>query len=276
MNFKLYNRDCRDMSCIEDSSVDLVVTSPPYYSAKDYGSGKDKGEIGAGVTYKEYLDDIDKVFRECYRVLKDGRFMCINISNILVETPTRTITVPVPYDYFGLLRNIEGLYYDEAPLWTKPEGMLNQTRAGGFLQYPYPRRIHLNRLYEFIFIFRKGLLDLSHTQSDNDMLKENMIPKKKEYLTDVWYFPCASASKEKHPAPYPLELPTRCIVLWSCKGETVLDPFSGTGTTGQACKLEGRNYIGFEISKEFIELSKKKIGWGTGSLLDEENKYEVF
>jgi len=260
------------MSDLEDSSVDLVVTSPPYYSAKDYGSGKEKGEIGAGVSYSEYLNDMELVFRECYRVLKTSRFMCINISNILVDT----VTVPVPYDYFNILRKIEDLHYDECVMWTKPEGMLNQSRAGGFLQYPYPRRIHFNRLYEFIFVFRKGKLDLSYTQSDDKILKDNIMEKDKDYLTDVWYFPCASASKEGHPAPFPLELPRRCIKLYSYKGEVVLDPFSGSGTTGLACKEEGRSYIGYEISPDFIELSKNKIGWNIGSLFEGELEYEVF
>jgi DNA modification methylase len=271
MFFHLYNRDCRDMSMIEDNSVDLVVTSPPYYSAKDYGSGKEKGEIGAGVSYKEYLEDMDKVFRNCYRVLKSGRFMVINISNILVDT----VTIPVPYDYMNILRNIEDLYYSECPIWTKPEGMLNQKRAGGFIHNPYPRRIHMNRLYEHIFIFRKGKQDISFTQSDDKMLKDNRLEKNKEYLTDVWYFPCASASDEKHPAPYPIELPRRCIVLYSFKGEVVLDPFNGSGTTGLACKEEGRSYIGFDISAEYIELAKKKIGWGIGNLFEDEVEYKV-
>jgi site-specific DNA-methyltransferase (adenine-specific) len=264
--------DCRNMDMIEDNSVDLVVTSPPYYSAKDYGSGKEGGEIGAGVSYKTYLEDMDKVFRECYRVLKDSRFMCINISNILIDT----VTIPVPYDYCQLLRNIEGLTYDECAMWTKPEGMLSQNRAGGLIQHPYPRRIHMNRLYEHIFIFRKGNLDLTFTQSDTQMMLDNKMGNVKDCLTDVWYFPCASASREGHPAPFPPELPRRCIKLYTFKGETVLDPFSGSGTTGLACKEEGRNYVGFEISKDFVELSKKKIGWGVGSVFEDEiHEYKV-
>jgi DNA modification methylase len=270
--FHLYNADCRSLQEIEDNYVDLVVTSPPYYSAKDYGSGKDRGEIGAGVSYKEYLNDMEKVFRECYRVLKTSRFMCINISNILVDT----VTIPVPYDYFNILRNIEDLYYDECVMWTKPEGMLSQNRAGGFLQYPYPRRIHYNRLYEFIFIFRKGIQDLTFTQSDVQMLKDNELEKHKEYLTDVWYFPTASAAREGHPAPYPIELPRRCIRLYSFKGEVILDPFNGSGTTGLACKEEGRNYIGYDISAEYIELAKKRIGFGIAGLFDGEvNDYKI-
>jgi len=272
MNFiHLYNKDCRDMSMIEDNSVDLVVTSPPYWCAKDYGSGKDKGEIGADVSYKEYLDDIKKVFEECYRVLRNSRFMCINISNILVDTHT----IPVPYDYFQILRSIEGLTYDECAMWTKPEGMLSQSRAGGWLQRPLPRRIHMNRLYEFIFIFRKGTNDLSFTQSDGKILEENIIEKNKEYLTDVWYFPCASAAREGHPAPYPPELPKRCIRLYSYRNEVVLDPFNGSGTTGMVAKQEGRSYIGFDISAEYIKLAQKKIGWNEGSVFDDPYEYKL-
>lgn len=269
--YHLYNADCRELKELEDNSVDLVVTSPPYFSAKDYGTGKGKGEIGLGSNYIDYLEDMRKVFEECYRVLKTSRYMCINISNILIDG----LTIPIPYDYFDILRHIPDLYYDECVMWTKPEGMLNQTRAGGFLQRPYPRRIHMNRLYEFVFIFRKGKQDLEVTSDDMDKYKDNVLEKNKEYLTDVWYFPCASASREGHPAPFPLDLPKRCIELYSFKGEVVLDPFSGSGTTGLASKLTGRSYIGYEISLEFIELSKKKIGWSEGSLWEDTPDYKV-
>lgn len=268
--YTLYNADCRIMGELESNSIDLVVTSPPYFSAKDYGSGKEKGEIGIGSSYQEYLYDMRKVFEECYRVIKDSRYMCINISNILIDG----VTIPIPYDYFNILRSIENLYYDECILWTKPEGMLSQNRAGGFLQYPYPRRIHFNRLYEFIFVFRKGKSDLTVTPDDVEKYKNSILSKHKEYLNDVWYFPCASASREGHPAPFPEELPMRCIELYSFVGETVLDPFNGSGTTGLAAKHLGRNYVGYEISKDFIELAKSKIGFGESSLF-EKHEYKV-
>ena len=251
---------------VNDNSIDLIVTSPPYWNVKDYGIDD---QIGFDQSLDDYLDSMNKVLKECYRVLKEGRRMIINIRDIPVTSSVKGEANRGNFYAIPLGAHIacevlkSARFFNVGTIYWYKIGTCNAqcTNNAGILgSYPYPPNAHIAFRIEYIFIFRKK--DDVSSRPDKKMLVEkekSRLTKEewKEYTNQLWNFP--GSHVEGHPATFPLELPRRCIKLWSFAGETILEPFLGTGTTLQACQHLNRNGIGFEICTKYEKIINARL-----------------
>jgi DNA modification methylase len=260
------------MSEIPDKSVHLMVTSPPYYNAPfDYP--------GLFKSYEEYLDLIRSVARELRRVLADGRVACFVTQDVRIDG----ILYPICSDIIRIMVE-EGFRYRDKIIWRKPEGYIRISRRSGVLiQHPYPMYFHPDNIYEEIIIFQKGEFDYSYLKDmDRKVLEESKIDidvfnREKWYLS-VWDITNVLPLKgrlEEGIAAFPEEIPRRLIKLFTLKGETVLDPFLGSGTTMKVAKELGRNSYGYEIDLELKDVVLEKIGYGQATLTGDTIEYKV-
>ncbi|ACI20822.1 MULTISPECIES: DNA-methyltransferase [Thermodesulfovibrio] len=266
---KLIIGDATSMKEIEDESVHLMITSPPYFNAPfDYK--------GLFKSYEAYFEMIQKVAEETYRVLKKGRVAVINIDDMLIDGEKFTIVADVTKIFQSA-----GFKYRDRIIWKKPDGYLRISRRSGvLLQNPYPMYFYPDNLLESILIFQKGKFNYSSVPKD---LKEESKIDKKEFLENKWYSTLwemvnvlPNSSLEKDIAAFPEELPYRIIKLFSYIGETVLDPFAGSGTTMKVARKLGRNSIGIEINKSLLSVIKKKLGFeGQLSLGEHGDRLEI-
>lgn len=247
----LYNMDCLDgMSLMLENSVDLVLTSPPYFNARDYSFWD---------TYDEYLEDMVKVFKEATRVLKEGRMLIINVSPVIESRKSRnheSKRYPIPFDLVYLLTRETDLVFIDDIIWKKPSGA-SYNRNGGFFRHRKPIAYKPNIVTEYILVFRKKsdkLID--YILKNSKTLSESLVTWDYE-KTNVWEIP--PAKSKNHPAIFPKELSDKCIQYYSFKDDTVLDMFIGSGTTAISCLHNGRKYIGFEKDKNYYDYSLKRI-----------------
>ena len=255
----IYNKSCRKMSELEDGSIGLVVTSPPYFSAKDYAENLEYS-FDPG-SYKEYLIFLKDVFSECKRVLKRGRYCIINTSNIIVMTSkyrVDNIRLPVAFDTHSIMQELGYEFIDDI-IWKKPESACINRQAN-FFQTRKPLSYRPNQIIEYIFVYRKN--EKGERTADFFIDEDNEIIEKSKVIGDyetsnVWEMPPQTGSK--HPAPFPYLLPMNAIKYYSLKGDIVLDPFFGSGTTGYAAQNLKRKYVGYEISKEYISLANARL-----------------
>jgi site-specific DNA-methyltransferase (adenine-specific) len=266
---KLIIGNCVEMKEIVDDSVHLVVTSPPYFNAPfDYK--------GLFKNYDQYLGVLKKVSKELYRVLKEGRIVVINIDDMLVDGEK----FPIVADATKIFLET-GFRYRDRIIWKKPDGYLRiSKRSGVLLQNPYPMYFYPDNLLESILIFQKGKFDYhSISKEVREASKINV----KEFSENKWYMTLwemtnvlPGSELEKEIAAFPEELPYRIIKLFSYVGETVLDPFCGSGTTMKVARKLGRNSIGIEIKKSLIDVIKKKVGFDVETLFKEnDDQFEV-
>lgn len=263
---KIIIGDSRKMLEIEDSSVDLIITSPPYWHIKDYGVS---GQIGYGQSLHEYLKDLYRVWEECFRVLKSGRRLCINIGDQFARSIIygRYKVIPLHAEIIAQCESL-GFDYMGSIVWQKKTTMKTTGGANLMGSYPYPPNGMIEIDYEFILIFKKpGNISKIPVEikSSSVLTKEEW----KEYFQGHWYF--GGAKQVEHEAMFPEELPKRLIKMYSFVGDTVLDPFCGSGTTLCAALSLKRNAIGYEINEKFLNLMGKKIGLNM-SLLSMENE----
>jgi len=227
---------------VASGSVDLVVTSPPYWDIKDY---KAEGQVGLGQTYEEYLAELGKPLRECFRVLKEGHFFAIVIGTRISDGELTHI----PADLIRLMPDL-GFTLKKEIIWVKPKGTQGLWQRGTtqFLKdKPFVRCANINLQHEYILIFqREGTYEPDVTH----VLEEGFI---KEVAWSVWQLPVSRT--KGHPAPFPETIPWRLIQLYTRPGEVVLDPFMGSGTTAVAAVNLARRCIGYEISEEFCRLT---------------------
>src|SRR3989344_5226181 len=261
-NHKIIIGDSRDMSDMLDNSAHLVVTSPPYWQLKDYGTAD---QIGFNDSYEEYINNLNLVWKECFRVLNDGCRLCINIGDQFARSVYygRYKIIPIRTEIIKFCETI-GFDYMGAIIWQKATTMNTTGGATIMGSFPYPRNGIIKLDYEFILIFKK----LGEAPIVSREIKEKSKMSKEEwnqYFTGHWNF--NGVKQDGHLAMYPEELPKRLIKMFSFVGDMVLDPFLGSGTTVLAAKNLSRNSIGFEINKKFLPLIKEKIG---------ENKKDVF
>jgi site-specific DNA-methyltransferase (adenine-specific) len=251
------------MEEIQDESVHLMVTSPPYFNAPyDYK--------GLFKNYDQYLGVLNRVAKETYRVLKKGRIAVLNIDDMLVNGEK----FPIVADATKIFQSA-GFRYRDRIIWKKPDGYLRiSKRSGVLLQNPYPMYFYPDNLLESILIFQKGTFDYRLIPKD---IKEASKIDTKEFSENKWYMTLWEMTNvlpgsplEKEIAAFPEELPYRIIKLFSYVGETVLDPFVGSGTTMKVARQLGRNSIGIEIKKSLIPIIKKKIGFDGQLSLDEQ------
>ncbi len=255
MNFhKLIIGDCENMSEIADESVHLIVTSPPYFNAPfDYS--------GVYSDYAHYLSVMTKVAAEMYRVLQNGRILVLNIDDMLVDGTK----YPITSDLTNVMITT-GFRYRDRITWKKPDGYLRISRRSGvLLQNPYPMYFYPDNLLESIIIFQKGRFDYSKVPLE---IKEASIIDKNTFKKEKWYSSLweitnvlPNAKLEKGVAAFPEEIPRRFIKLFSYCGESILDPFLGSGTTMKVAKELGRSSIGIEINPDLEKTIRVKCGF---------------
>jgi DNA modification methylase len=252
---KIFIADSRSMREVPDESVHLVITSPPYWQLKDYDSVR---QIGFHDTYEEYINNLNLVWKECHRVLHDGCRMCINIGDQFARSVYygRYKVIPIRTEIIKFCESI-GFDYMGAVIWQKVTTCNTTGGATIMGSYPYPRNGIIKIDYEFILLFKKP----GDPPLVNKAAKEQSklsVEEWNEYFAGHWNFP--GEKQDKHLAMFPEELPRRLIRMFSFVGETVLDPFLGSGTTSLAAKRLQRHSIGYEINGSFLPVIRKKIG----------------
>ncbi|MCD7783625.1 MAG: site-specific DNA-methyltransferase [Firmicutes bacterium] len=252
---KIIFGDSRSLNQIKDKSVQLIITSPPYWQLKDYGM---EDQIGFNDSYEEYINNLNLVWKECNRVLSDGCRLCINIGDQFARSVYygRYKVIPIRTEIIRFCESI-GMDYMGAIIWQKTTTM--NTSGGGAIMgsFPYPRNGILKMDYEFILLFKK----LGNAPKPTSQQKEESAMSKEEwgqYFSSHWRF--NGVKQNGHIAMFPEELPKRLIKMFSFAGETVFDPFAGSGTTALAAKNLSRNSISYEINKEFEPIIREKLG----------------
>ena len=243
------------MNLIPDRSVHLVITSPPYWQLKDYGT---ENQIGYHEDYETYINNLNLVWKECYRVLDNGCRLCVNIGDQFARAVYygRYKVIPIRTEIIKFCESI-GFDYMGAIIWQKQT--TTNTTGGASLMGSFPT--HRNGIisidYEFILIFKK--LGTPTTKVNKEIKEQSKLTTEewREYFAGHWNF--GGAKQDGHIAMFPEELPRRLIKMFAFKGETVLDPFMGSGTTSLAARNLERNSIGYEINPEFIEIAKSKL-----------------
>jgi site-specific DNA-methyltransferase (adenine-specific) len=258
---KIIIGDSRWMKEVGDESVHLIITSPPYWQLKDYGNGK---QIGFNDTYEEYINNLNLVWNECRRVLHKGCRLCINIGDQFARSVYygRYKVIPIRTEIIKFCESV-GFDYMGAIIWQKVTTCHTTGGATVMGSFPYPRSGILKLDYEFILIFKK----YGESPKVSQEIKEKSKLSQEEwnqYFTGHWNFP--GEKQDKHLAMFPGELPRRLIKMFSFVGDTVLDPFLGSGTASLASKNLNRNSIGYEISEDFLPVIKEKLGLKQGTL----------
>jgi len=231
-----------NMSMIPDNSLHLMITSPPYNVSKEYDED---------LSLKEYLEMLRKVFAETYRVLVNGGRACINVANL-----GRKPYIPLS-DYISQMMIDIGFNMRGEIIWNKAASASPSTAWGSWMSASNPI---LRDIHEYILVFSKGDYKRDRKKTEKKR-KQNTISKEEfmEWTKSIWTFNAESARRVGHPAPFPIDLPYRLIQLYSFTTDIILDPFMGSGTTAIAALKSNRNYIGFEIKEEYIELIKKRV-----------------
>lgn len=254
---KLIIGNCMSMEEVSDKSVHLMITSPPYFNAPfDYK--------GLFKNYDQYLGVLKNFSKETYRVLQDGRIAVLNIDDMLINGNKH----PIAADATKIFQEA-GFRYRDRIIWKKPDGYLRISRRSGvMLQNPYPMYFYPDNLLESIIIFQKGKFDYHSISKE---IRESSRVDIKEFQSKKWYMTLWEMNNvmpgsplEKGIAAFPEELPYRAIKIFSYKGETVLDPFTGSGTTMKKARELERNSVGFEIKRSLAPVVKKKLGFGSG------------
>ena len=254
---RLWVGDARDMDShgdIADSSVALVVTSPPYYAGKEYEEAIGEGHIPA--SYIDYLDMLHDVFAECVRKLEPGGRIAVNVAN-LGRRPYRSLSA----DVIDILQNRLQLLLRGEIIWQKARGASGSCAWGSFQR---PGSPVLRDLTERVVIASKGRFDRARRAPARAAVNLPAVGSATadefmEATTDVWEIRPESARRVGHPAPFPVELPQRLIDLYTYRGDLVLDPFAGAGTTPVAAVRTGRHYVGFDTDADYIALARQRV-----------------
>ena len=254
---KIIIGDSREMVEIEDGSVQLIITSPPYWYIKNY---KADNQIGYGQTLHEYLKDLYRVWKESYRVLEAGRRLVINIGDQFARSVIygRYKIIPLHAEIIAQCEDI-GFDYMGSIIWQKKTTMNTTGGANVMGSYPHPPNGMVEIDYEHILIFKKPG---KSKKIPKEIKEKSKLSKEewKEYFSGHWHF--GGAKQVEHQAMFPEELPKRIIKMFSFVGETVLDPFLGSGTTAKVALNLNRNTIGYEINENFLEIINKKVKEG--------------
>ena len=250
----IVNGDSRQMSELATQSVHLTVTSPPYWQLKDYGTDN---QIGFNESYESYINQLNLVWQECHRVLCDGCRLCVNIGDQFARSVYygRYKVIPIHSEIIRFCETI-GFDFMGQIIWQKATTM-NTTGGGSVMgSYPYPRNGIVKLDSEYILLFKKQGTAPKPTPEQ----KAASVMTGEEwnaYFSGHWNFP--GVRQDKHLAMFPEELPKRLIKMFSFVGETVLDPFLGSGTTSAAAKALGRNSTGYEINPEFMPIIRERL-----------------
>ena len=226
-----------NMKEIPDNSLHLMVTSPPYNVSKEYDSD---------LSLKEYLQLLKNVFTETHRVLVQGGRACINVANL-----GRKPYIPLS-DHISQMMIEIGFKMRGEIIWAKGAGAGISMAWGSWQSASNPV---LRDTHEYILVFSKGSFDRKKGKKENTITRDDFM----EWTKSVWTMNPESAKKVKHPAPFPVELPYRLIQLYTFKGDIVLDPFMGSGSTAIAALKSERKYVGYDVDPEYIKLAEQRI-----------------
>lgn len=242
---KLRQGDCLEvMKLIPDGSVDLILTSPPYYNARDYSYYE---------SYEDYLTQMTDIFSTCKRLMYGGSFLCINVSPVIEARANRSSKskrYAIPQNLTTGLES-HGFEFIDEIIWVKPDGAA-KNRNGGFFRSRKPKAYKPNCVTESILVFQlegSGIID-KHLKSQ-DLIEDGYE------RTNVWHI--NPETNSKHPAPFPLSLPTKLIEYYSYSGQVVLDMFMGSGSTGVAAINTNRKFIGIELDETYFEIAQDRI-----------------
>lgn len=254
----LHLGDARQMTALSNESANLAITSPPYFNAKMYSqSGTD--DLGNIHDLEEWFAQLGKVLGEVLRVLQGGRKFFLNIMNLPVKNGNSYRTLNLVGKSIDLCEQL-GFVFKRDIVWQKTNGV-----RAHFGTYPYPGGILLNNMHEFILEFQKPEKSVTKKYAHVTAEQREQSKLDKEFWlalknSDVWLMkPEKSGDKRMHIAPFPMELPMRLIKAYSFVGETVLDPFCGSGTTLLAAALASRNGVGYELNENFLEVAKQRL-----------------
>ena len=242
------------MNDIIDESIRLIITSPPYFNAKNYDH---QDQIGLNSnSYAKYISSMNPVWKECFRVLKPNGKLCINSP--ILPMDKQTMSTHHNRDYLNINNDIENnilntteFFRYDLIIWDK--GSTDQLMMGS---YPHPPNFYGLNTIEFINIFVK---DGKPEKIDNKTKTKSKLSKDewRKYISSIWKFP--PEHNRAHPAPFPVELPFRLIKLFSFTNDIILDPFMGSGTTALAAKMVERHFLGYELNKNYIKLGEKRL-----------------
>jgi len=266
---KIIIGDSRCMMQVPDESVHLVVTSPPYWQLKDYGNGK---QIGFDDSYEDYINNLNLVWNQCWRVLHKGCRLCVNIGDQFARSVYygRYKVIPIRTEIIKFCETV-GFDYMGAIIWQKVTTCNTTGGATIMGSFPNPRNGILKIDYEFILIFKKHGTAPKVSKQTKD--KSKMTTEEwNRYFAGHWNIP--GEKQDKHLAMFPEEIPRRLVKMFSFVGDTVLDPFLGSGTTSLAAKNLGRNSVGYEVNPEFLPLIKNKLGLGE-RMIFEQAEFEI-
>jgi len=234
---KIILGSAENMKELPDNSVHLMITSPPYNVSKEYDED---------LSLKEYLQLLENSFKETFRVLVNGGRACINVANL-----GRKPYIPLS-DYISQMMIDIGFNMRGEIIWNKAASASPSTAWGSWQSAANPI---LRDIHEYILIFSKGDYKREKGKKENTITKKQFM----EWTKSIWTMNAESARRIGHPAPFPEELPYRLIQLYSFKGDIVLDPFMGSGTTAVAAIKSERKFVGYDISQEYIDLAEKRL-----------------
>lgn len=261
---RLHLGDARDLSWIADQSVHLVVTSPPYWTLKEYAAGN-KNQMGHFEDYEHFLGELDRVWCECARALVGGGRICCIVGDVCIPRKQggRHYLVPLHADIQVRARKL-GLDCLMPILWHKIANGVTEAQGNGagFYGKPYQPGGIIKNDIEYILFLRKGgeYRSVPMIQKALSMLTREEM---QSWQRSIWTDLRGASTRAGHPAPYPVELAERLIKLFSFAGDTVLDPFAGTGSTSQAAIIAGRNSIANEIEPAYVEIARRRIATTT-------------
>src|SRR5918996_1853044 len=246
--------DSRDMAAVDDNSIALVVTSPPYFAGKEYEAALGEGHVPG--SYLEFLSMLREVFAECRRVLEPGGRIAVNVAN-LGRKPYRSLSG----DVLRILEDDLGLLPRGEIIWRKAKGATGSIAVGSYLSASNPV---LRDVSERVIIASKGRFDRAISRAERELQGlpfENTISKEEFFAStlDVWEIRPEHARRVGHPAPFPVELPGRLIQLYTYKGDVVLDPFLGSGSTAVAAVRTDRRYVGYDTDPAYVALAQARI-----------------
>lgn len=252
----IINEDCREgMNSIDDDSIGFVVTSPPYWSIVDYDV---QNQIGFGQTIEEYLSSMKIVIEEMFRVLGPGCRAAINIGDQYLRASEhgRYRVEPIP-SYLSIIGMNAGFDHMGGIIWNK----ISTTKTSGGCSLMgsmyYPKDGHVTYEHEFILLLKKPGKVI---RPSKEILEKSKLSKEERltWFRGMWS-DVRPSKKVDHPAAFPVEIPLRLIKMYSFWGETILDPFMGSGTTAVASRMTGRDCVGFEINPDFCQIAERRV-----------------
>ena len=234
---RIFCKSSESMDELPGNSVHLMITSPPYNVTKEYDDN---------LSLNEYVDLLNRVWKETYRVLVPGGRACVNVANL-----GRKPYIPLHSYIIEGMQEIGFLMRGEI-IWNKASSASPSTAWGTWLSAANPV---LRDIHEYILVFSKDTFSRTRKGKAATIEKNEFL----EWTKSVWTFPAVSAKQIGHPAPFPEELPHRLIQLYTFKDDVVLDPFVGSGTTCLSAIRDKRYYVGYDIDPEYVKLSEKRI-----------------